>query len=380
MISVSQATKDGSLTSSHGLLPLPPFEPGEEARDPSGVIRLCLSESSAGCCPEATQAIRAELANANRYPDAAAGALTRVLADRTSLPEQSIVVGNGIDELLLFLALAFLGDGRGSGVVSASTYPGHAAAVAAVRAPCITVPLRPDLTVDTEAMAERLRFPKSTVILCNPHNPTGTFVSADEVTTLVHIAQANDSLLIIDEAYMEYAEPELAISALAHVRAGRPVVVLRTFSKIYGLAGLRCGYALAPPALADQIRRIKNITVFNVNRYALAAAEAALGNQEFTAEVRATTRRAAAEFRHAMAGAPWFTAHPSVTNFLLCELPWDAARVAAELSMRGVLVRPCLDLGLPCGLRIAIGTPHEMATLAATLAGLAELLALQDSR
>jgi histidinol-phosphate aminotransferase len=380
LTSVPQASKDGSLTATHGFLPLPPFEPGEETRDRGGVLRLCLSESSAGCCLEATQAMRAEIVNANRYPDSTAGALTRALADHTSLPEESIVVGNGIDELLMFIALVFLGDGYGSGVVGASTYPGHAAAVAAVRASCITVPLRLDLRVNTDAMADALRVPKSVAILCNPHNPTGTFVTADEVAALVQTAEENDSLLIIDEAYMEYAEPELMISALAHVREGRPVVVLRTFSKIYGLAGLRCGYALAPPALAGQIRRVKNVTVFNVNRYALAAAEAALGNQEFVAEVRATTRRAAAEFRRAMAGASWFTVYPSVTNFLLCELPWDAARVAAELSMRGVLVRPCTDLGFPRGLRIAIGTPREMATIAATLADVAELMASQDSR
>jgi len=107
---------------------------------------------------------------------------------------------------------------------------------------------------------------------------------------------------------------------------------------------------------------------------ALAAAEAALGNQEFIAHVRTVTRNTMAEFRHTMSGAPWFTAHPSVTNFLLCELPWDALRVAAELSQRGILVRPCADLGFPRGLRIAIGTRQEMHTLAASLSDVAELL------
>jgi histidinol-phosphate aminotransferase len=371
------ASEGGSLVIDHNWPILPPFEPSEQMRDPSRGIRLGLSESSAGYCQEAVEALRAEVLLAERYPDASASSLTRALARHTGLPENAIVIGNGIDELLLFSALAFL-SGGGSGAVCESTYPGHLAAVAAVHAHCVTVPLTDDLTVDIEAIARSLQTPRTVAIVCNPHNPTGSAVPAEQIRSLAHVARANDSLLIVDEAYMEYAEPDHATSAIPYVSDGYPVVVLRTFSKIYGLAGLRCGYALAPAVLADRLRRIKNVTPYSVNRFALAAAEAALGNQDFVASVRLATRSIMREFRVAMDGVPWFTACPSVTNFLLCTFPWEASRTATELSKRGVMVRPCADLGLPRELRISMGTRQQMTAVTKVLTEIAQRFLPED--
>jgi histidinol-phosphate aminotransferase len=358
---------------------LPRFTPSAQMRDPRGMLRLGLSESSAGCCQEATEALHAELAAVSRYPDAAASSLTSALARHTDLPAEAITVGNGIDELLLFSALALI-TGGGAGFVSESTYAGHGAAVSAAHAPRVTLPLKTDSTVDTDALAAALSMPGSVGFLCNPHNPTGSAVPADALEKLVYAAEQHGSVLVVDEAYMEYAEPDLAVSAVPYVRQGAPVVVLRTFSKIYGLAGLRCGYALAPAACTDRLRSIKNVAVYNVNRYALAAAEAAVRNQWFITRVRAANRRTMAGFLDAMSRHAWFSARRSVTNFLLCELPWDAETVADELANRGVLVRPCADLGYPRGLRISLGTPQEMDLAGKALIDVAAALARRGKR
>ncbi|MFC1406071.1 MULTISPECIES: histidinol-phosphate transaminase [Streptacidiphilus] len=337
---------------------LPPFRPGPLTHDPVGAVRLGLGESGTEPRAEVLQAIAREVPLAGRYPDATAGALTEALAALHGVAPENIVVGNGIDELLLFVSLAFLGPGR-PGVVSAGTYPGHAAAVDAVRAARITVPLR-GYRVDAAGVAGALSPGVAAAVVCNPHNPTGTVLSQQEVSLLVEAAVGSDAVLVVDEAYMEFAEPDRARSALEHVRSGKPVVVLRTFSKIYGLAGLRCGYAVAPRELAEQLRKVKNVVVFNVNRFALAAASASLRHSGFVAEERERVRGLADTFAKGIRSLGWIRAVPSAANFVFCETSYPALSVSTELERHGVLVRPCHDLGFPNGIRVSIGGEPEI--------------------
>jgi histidinol-phosphate aminotransferase len=337
-------------------VPLPLFVAGSGYGEAS--TRLSLSENGMGCSPRARQAAVDETGRLHRYPDATALRLIAAIARREVVTPDHVVAGNGIDELLLVSALALIGST--SGVVSASTYPGHANAVRAARRDPIVVPLR-DLRVDVDAKIDVMR-PGVVVYVCNPHNPTGTALLGSEIETLAAAAAERGAVLVVDEAYIEFAHAGETRSAVDHVRAGLPVIVLRTFSKVHGLAGLRCGYALAPPALCNELRRLKSVLVFNVNRVALAAAEASLLDAEFTASVQARTRTAIREFEAWLSARPWARVGRSVTNFTLVELPWPACTVAAELARRGVLVRDCTDLGLLNHVRISAGDSEDMDT------------------
>ncbi|MGW0523239.1 pyridoxal phosphate-dependent aminotransferase [Crossiella sp. NPDC003009] len=348
---------------------LPPFTPGSQTFDLPGVIRLAQNESIHGPSPAAVAAIAAEAGRAHRYPDATAATLAGRVAETYGLRPEQVVVGNGVDELLLFCAVTFL-TGDAIGMVTGNTYPGHWSAVDSVGARRLTVPLRGN-RIDVPAVAAALRGRPITAFLCNPHNPTGTVLTAEEVAVLVEAAERGGSLLVLDEAYMDFAEPDQARSAAEHVRKGAPVIVLRTFSKLHGLAGLRCGYALASPGLADRLRRVKHVTVYNVNRYALAAAEASLGDTAFADTVRARTRAAMAHFLTAIEDLPWIRAQATVTNFLHCELDWDALLVSQELQQRSVLVRPCADMGFPRHIRVSVGTEEELDQLVAALTEIA---------
>jgi histidinol-phosphate aminotransferase len=344
---------------------LAPFRPGPQYASADGWIRLSLSESSYGCSPLVSEAVAQELPRLHRYPDPGAGALVARLAETHGLTEDHFVVGNGVDELLLLAAIAF-GSPAGIAVVSDSTYPGHANAVAvALRQPSHHVPAG-ILRVDVAAVIDQMSG-GALVFICNPHNPFGTALTAAEIDALVLAAAARGAVIVFDEAYIEYTMPGETHTAMDHVRDGGPVIVLRTFSKIYGLAGLRCGYAAADPALCDELRRTKNVLVFNVNRMALTAAEAALADPGFYENVRTQTRAGLTAFQDWLASEPWASTERSVTNFALVEMPWPAAIVAAELAHRCVLVRDCTDMGLPLHIRISVGLPHEMEAIGSAL-------------
>ena len=335
------------------------------------VVRLNLSESGFGCSLRARQAALDEADALYRYPDATAGRLVAAIAEREGLTPDHVMAGNGIDELLLISALSLVDPSVGA-IVSDRTYPGHANAVRAARHTPIILPLR-GLRIDTEATIDAMR-PRSVVYVCNPHNPTGTALDPAEIEHLARVAHERGAILVVDEAYIEFADPHEATSAVTHVRAGLPVVVLRTFSKIHGLAGLRCGYAMARPDLCDQMRRLKNVLVFNVNRIALAAAEASLADTEFVGAVRGHTRTAVRMFEAWLTTQPWAEVNPSVTNFTLVKLPWPAHVVSERLADHGVLVRDLTDVGWPDHVRISVGHAYEMNSIQAALEKVAQEL------
>lgn len=355
-----------------GYRTLQPFRPGLHQRDQHGseYVRLSLSENCYGMSPDAERVLRSEVARASLYPDSTATSLSSAIAAQYLIDPENVTVGNGIDELLLFTALGLIGQG-GTGIVSASTYPGHAAAVHAVRATCVQISLL-DNRIDVAATCAAMRrAPRSVVYVCNPHNPTGSLLTFEEIAELVVTARETEAVLVVDEAYMEYARADLRDSAVPYVAAGAPVIVLRTFSKIYGLAGMRCGYAIAPVDCAEQLRKIKHVTVFNVNRLALVAAEASLGDQDFVAWVRARTRAVYNHFVRRIEPFPWISALPSVTNFVLSRLPWESELVSTKLARRNLLIRSCSDMGFPNHIRISIGTRPEIDAVIDTLVELA---------
>ncbi|MEV6927294.1 histidinol-phosphate transaminase [Dactylosporangium sp. NPDC051485] len=331
-------------------------------------MRLSLSESSFGCSPAARHAAEAAVADLDRYPDPRGEALAGAIAAAHGVAAGQVVLGNGIDELLLLSALSLVDPDCG-GVVTANTYAGHAHAVAAANAPLCTVALR-DGRIDVDAVIASVR-PGAVVYLCNPHNPTGTALRPPDVDAIVHAVAAAGASLVLDEAYIEFATSAQTRSAVPHVRDGAPLVVLRTFSKLHGLAGLRCGYAITTPALAEHLRRLKNVLVFNVNRVALAAAEASLRDGVFADRVRVATRSVLDDFRSALDGTQWASAGPTAANFALVHTPLPAELVTDALARRRIRIRGGTALGFPQHVRIAAGRPDDMRRVADALGELA---------
>ncbi|MEO6082278.1 MAG: histidinol-phosphate transaminase [Umezawaea sp.] len=319
------------------------------------LVRLHLSESPCGASPAAVAAATGELGRINRYPAPEREGIVAALARHWELPEDRIAVANGSDELVLATALT-LGDPSLPGLVTGGTFPGYRAALERIGRGAVDVPLS-GADVDVAAYAERL--PECGIgYVCNPHNPCGTALSAPDLGTLVATARTGGTPLVFDEAYHEFGPPTQP-QARQHLDDDVPVLALRTFSKAYGLAALRIGYALGPADLIAEVRRTLTVLPFSVNRVAQAAALAALADQAFLDDVR----RAGEERRR------WFCAEldrrgyrylRSVTNFVAVRVPDSGAAQDVLAREHGILVRDTGMFGFPGHLRVSLGTVAEL--------------------
>lgn len=334
---------------------LKPFHAEPHAQDPKGVVRLALSESPYPPSPEAVDAAAAELARLNWYPHSDGEPLWEALAAHYGLPPEMVLVGNGLDELILLAAWATGLPGK-HGLTTASTFADYAASLEIAGQRVVEIPFRDGVT-DVDALKARMRG-AGCVMVCNPHNPTASALAADEVAGLVRAARVAGTLLVLDEAYAEFTDPNPAVfgTGLQHLHGGS-VIVLRTFSKAYGLAGLRAGYALGDPTVIGVMRAMRHTLPYNTNRLALAAATAALADQDHLRTVVAANRRARAAFAEVLRARGVETL-PSETNFVLAQLGPDAPSVVARLVRdHAVSVRDATGLGFPGWARI--GLPHE---------------------
>lgn len=354
-----------------------PYTAPPHSRDITAPVRLCLGESSFGMAPAALHAAQAELTRPHRYADADAGRLRAAIADRFALTPAHITAGNGADELLLFAALAF-GPDLGSGIVSATTYFGHRSAIRSARVPLVEVPLA-GARVSTATFLEQWGDQPRVAIVCNPHNPTGSMLSTADVDRIVEHAARTGSVVVFDEVYAEYAAPDGFVSAVRHVRAGLPVVVVRSFSKIYGMAGLRCGYAIANPELSARLSMTKHTLVFNVNRVALAAATASIDDTGFASTVAATNRALRHGFVERLCENPALEVHDSVTNFVLVGDRTGSLPIARTLAAEDIAVLACTAYGMPDHVRVSIGTAAELDRVATVLAGAASRVVVADA-
>ncbi|MFE6049475.1 aminotransferase class I/II-fold pyridoxal phosphate-dependent enzyme [Kitasatospora sp. NPDC056446] len=334
------------------------------------LLRLHLNETPYGGPPGAVAAARAELdERCSVYPESECAELRARIARHVGLTPAEVAVGNGTDELVLLAALTFLGPERGA-VVTATSFPGYRSAAAVAGAPVTEVPLEA-YRAPAGAVAAAIDERTGAAFVCNPLNPTGTLLDRDGVERIIAAAEAAGTVAVFDEAYLDFAGPEHG-HALDAVRAGRPVVVLRTFSKAWGLAALRVGYAVGRADLIARLWRTRQALPFAVNRLAQRAAVAALDDPDFLASVRDRTREARQRF-YAGLDALGIRYVPSVTNFVLVEVGEDSGTVAARLAdEHGILVRDLAAFGLPGRLRVTVGTPEQVdrccAALAAVLA------------
>ncbi|HEU4326285.1 MAG TPA: histidinol-phosphate transaminase [Roseiflexaceae bacterium] len=341
---------------------LPPYKPPKLTRQqPAGVTKLSSNENPLGPSPAAVAAIQSAATQVHRYPDAGALALRQGLAERFGLSTEMVACTNGSDEMVLLLCLAFLREGD-EAVMAHGSFISYYLRTLEMGARAVRVPLR-DYRHDLEAMAEAVTERTRLLFVCNPNNPTGTSSSADEVARLLERVP-QDVLVVMDEAYVEFVDRPDYPELLAELRAGRPnLLLLRTFAKIHGLAGLRLGYAFGAPNLISYIERAR--PTFNVNLLAQAAGLAALGDEEHVARSRAHAHASRAFFERELRRLG-LEPIPSATNFVAVQVGDDMA-VTERLMDRGFTVTPLSGWGVPGHIRISFGTDEQNQRFIAAL-------------
>lgn len=340
--------------------PQPPMRQLQRELGLDRIVKLASNEGPFGPLPAAMAAFEAAALELNRYPDAGATPLREALAARYDVPPEQVVVGNGADELIRFAAIATLDPGDRA-VYPWPSFQSYPTAVAAAAGESTAVPMR-DRAFDLDAMLAACAEAKL-VYLANPNNPTGTLVPRDEIRRFVAELRPN-VLCVLDEAYAEYAEDEPAGVEL--VREGHErICVLRTFSKVYGLAALRVGYAIGSPQIADALNRVRPI--FNVNQPAQEAALASLHELDAVRRRIAHTRAARDELHDVLvsAGLDPIRSH---ANFVYADVPGgDADGLADRLLHAGFIVRALHAFGAPGAIRVTVGTDDEMRLFAAAV-------------
>jgi histidinol-phosphate aminotransferase len=345
-----------------------PYEPGkpiselarEMGLEEASIVKLASNENPLGASPRALRALERALGELGRYPDGNGFELKQALAARYRIAPERIVLGNGSNDVLELAARAFLVPGL-EAVYAQHAFAVYPLVVKATGATGVEVPARDfghDLAAMRRAVTQRTRL----VFIANPNNPTGTCAAPDEIEGFIESLPPT-TLVVLDQAYHEYLPEALRGDAIGWLERFPNLVVTRTFSKIYGLAGLRVGYALAAPGVADLMNRLRQ--PFNVNSLALAAAAAALDDAEFVRRAYALNRAGMRQVTEGLArlGLEYI---PSYGNFVSFRVG-DAAGVFRRLLAQGVIVRPIASYGLPQHLRVTIGLESENSRFLAAL-------------
>jgi histidinol-phosphate aminotransferase len=334
------------------LVPYVPGKPVEELERELGIpqaIKLASNENPLGPSPKAVAVLADAAGTVHRYPDGGAHRLRAALADRWKVAQDQVIVGNGSDEIIGLLARVFLSPGD-EAVMADQTFVIYKMEVTAAHGVPVIVPLkdsRHQLAAMADAVTDRTRL----LFICNPNNPTGTMVTAAEVDALM--ARLPEQVIaVFDEAYCEYVQSREFPDSLRYVQQGRNAIALRTFSKIYGLAGLRIGYGVTTSEIAGYLNRVR--PPFNANSLAQRAALAALGDEEHVTRSRALNHNEMARVRAGLVELG-FQPVPSEANFLFFDVGRDGRAVFQALLREGVIVRHIEDRML----RVTIGLPEE---------------------
>ncbi|MEX6502144.1 histidinol-phosphate transaminase [Pseudomonas zhanjiangensis] len=353
-----------------GVQKLSPYVPGkpvdELARelglDPAGIVKLASNENPLGPSPKVVEAIRGELAELTRYPDGNGFALKSRLAERYGVTPQQVTLGNGSNDILELVARAYLAPGFNA-VFSEHAFAVYPIATQAAGAQGKVVPAK-DFGHDLAAMLAAIDADTRVVFIANPNNPTGTWFGPQALSDFL-AAVPERVLVVLDEAYIEYAEGGELPDGLDYLARYPNLLVSRTFSKAYGLAALRIGYAISSAQIADVLNRVRQ--PFNVNSLALAAACAALDDTEYLAKSRQLNDAGMAQLEAGCRalGLGWIA---SKGNFIAIDFARDTTAINQALLREGVIVRPVAGYGMPNYLRVSIGLPEENARFLKALA------------
>jgi histidinol-phosphate aminotransferase len=337
--------------------PYVPGKPIEEVERELKIqaVKLASNENALGPSPRAMEAARAALEDANRYPDGAAYYLREALAAKHGVAMENVVIGLGSSELIDLSARLLIRPGE-DGITSQGSFALYYIAIQATGGRLVALPLR-DYAFDLNAMARAITLRTRYVILANPNNPTGTLFTADEFDDFLSRVP-EDVLVVIDEAYCDYVSHPNYSRSIERVRDGRNLLVLRTFSKAHGLAGMRVGYGIGPAALVEEMNKVR--TPFNTSGVGQAAALAALGDVEHVRRSVESNRAGMAQVSQALdrLGVKFV---PSFGNFIYLEAGANGRALSDAMLERGVIVRPLDWMGMPDGVRVTIGTADENA-------------------
>lgn len=338
---------------------LEPYQPGKPIEELerelgiSGAIKLASNENPLGPAPGAVAAMNAAMAGLHRYPDGAGFEARQALSRRYGVPMECICLGNGSDEIIEFLARAYIRPGQ-KALAAAPSFLMYSKLVQVAGGSLDEVPLT-DFRIDLDAMLAAVTEKTRLIFVNNPDNPAGTAVSGEELARFLD-RLPEGVLVVLDEAYLDFAsDPEVARGAdfLDH---RTPVLVMRTFSKIAGLAGLRIGYAFGPKEVISIFDRVRQ--PFNTSVLAQAAVVGALGDEEFLRRTKELTWQGLERLYACFKDLNLFYV-PSQTNFVLVRVGPKASQVADALLRRGVIIRAMSSYGLPEFLRISVGLPEE---------------------
>jgi histidinol-phosphate aminotransferase len=351
------------------LVPYEPGKPVEEVQRELGldrVVKLASNEGSFGPFPAARLALERSVDELNRYPDGGAYRLRVALAERHDVRFEEIALGAGADGVVDCLSQAVL-EPDDAVVCGWPSFPSYVIDALKVGAEMRRVPLRED-RYDLPALLDAVDERTKLVYVCHPNNPTGTTNTRAELDAYFD-AVPDHVLTVLDQAYLEYVDdPEYPDGIEEYFKAGRRVLVLRTFSKIYGLAGLRVGYGVGPASVAGAVAKVRR--AFDLSAAAQAAALASLDDGAELARRARVNREGRAVLERTLRDHGWDPAGPAVANFLYADVGGDARIVFDELLRLGVIVRPLAGFGAPTAIRVTVGMPEENELFAEALARL----------
>lgn len=337
------------------------YVPGKTPKDP-GVIKLSSNENPFGPSPLALKAISKEEKNLHVYPDQKSILLREALAKKFAVADNSIIIGNGSDEIMQLVAATFLKPGEEI-IISEHTFSVYEFVARIFDGKPVFVPLKNN-EQDLDAIAKAITKKTKIIFLCSPHNPTGSYITTQQFNSFM--SQVPDHVLVVlDEAYAEYASANDFPDSLQYIKEGKNVLVLRTFSKFYGLAGLRVGYGIAKPEITNYMFRAK--PPFNVNRLAQAGALAALEDKKFL-EKTYKTNLEGKEYFYSELDKLGLGYKKTEANFVFINLKKSADEAFVEMMRQGVIIRPLTSFGFPEAIRVSIGTKEQNKKLATVLA------------
>jgi histidinol-phosphate aminotransferase len=347
-----------AATSAKSMVPYQPGKPIEELTRELGitdVIKLASNENPRGPGAGVQRALNDAGPELSRYPDGNGFALKQALSAHLDVAPDQITLGSGSNDVIDLLARISVTGGK-AGIITQHAFVAHALGVLASGGRLVSVPAR-DWGVDTEAMLDAVTDDTRIVLIANPNNPTGTWISNGSLTTLLD-GLPEHVLVVLDEAYFEYVEEDDYPDGISLLSRYPNLVVTRTFSKIHGLAALRVGYAVSHPDVAELMNRVR--LPFNVSSVALGCALAALGDAAFVEESRRLNREGMAQLCRGL-DQLGIQHIPSIGNFVSMGMGRDAAPIYEALLQRGVIVRPIAGYGMPNHLRVTVGLPQENA-------------------
>jgi len=348
------------------LVPYPPGKPIEELEREYGLtgsIKLASNENAWGPSPRAVEAIKKALQNLHRYPDGSCYYLAQSLAGKLGVKPEEIVFGNGSNEIIGLLIAAFLQPGE-EVITSHPTFLMYQKLVQVQGGSNKVVELAAGMHHDLKAILGAVSAKTRMVFLDNPNNPTGTIIDRDDFASFME-QLPQGIIVVLDEAYVDFMDPERRIDVQAYIRGGKPVAALRTFSKAYGLSGLRLGYGIMDVDMAGYLNRIRQ--PFNVNSLAQVGGVAALEDDEHYGMTLQKSRDGIAGLRREVAKLGCRPMETQ-TNFFLIDVNGDARELYEHMLHQGVIVRPMQAYGYPNYIRITVGRAHENQRFVETLA------------